>query len=729
MSGAPARDPARDAGAPDFTTAPPALAVVPRSTPAAASAATRGVWSIRWIVAVAMMLLTAAAVVGVGAVGERNTRRVLVTEFESRLILQARNLAMVASDALLTEVPEWTLLPIIKEIQERQPEIAIIDIVDGAGMVRANFDVRRIGARFESPPGLHLEPAGPALARGETLSASPELLVVSAPIVDAQAHTLGTAWVGLRRSAIERRLDQARRQQAMALAVFLIIGCGIAVWLSSALLRPVAALRAGLERIGRGDLDTPLTMRDRTEIGALAGTVNRMAGELKAAQAELIERERIAHEVELARRIQRALLPTGRKIAGPFVIEGEHRAATEVGGDYFQMFDLLDGRIGIVVADVSGKGLGGSLVTAMLHALMQATATAHASPADLLAALDGQLAGMLERGTFVTMFYGILDPGAGEMIFASAGHNPLLVLHAEDDQVEWLRAQGPPLAALRGRIRARYGEARVVARPGDAWVQYTDGISEAFAHGDGAIFGLDRLAAAAGRSRGSGGRAVLDALVAAVAEWRGGDAPHDDDTLLVISHEPASPTAAEDGVTAADGRDLDRGAGESRSEAACVARLLRARAHGRHLDLTASRQSADRVDAWLSGLPELAALPDRIATLVRLAVQEVVANVVEHACGLDATQRFDVWWAPEGLAGGEFFVRDRGRSFRYRDWEPSRFSDPDIRRRARGFGLDIVHRVMRRVEYHPGTEEGNVTCLTFDPQKTAMREEIHDHHD
>jgi len=677
-----------------------------------------------------MMLLTAAAVVSVSAVGERNTRRALVADFESRLILQARNLAMVGSGALLTDVPEWTLLPLIKEVQGRQPELAIIDVVDRAGIIRADSDVRRIGAGFAVPPGLKPEPGGPVLLPGELLLGNQHLLVVSTPIVDAQSNQLGTAWVGLQRAAIERRLEAARRQQAMVLALFLILGVGAALGISSALLRPIAALQEGLERIGRGDLDTPLAVRDRTEIGALAGTVNRMARELKTAQGELIQRERIAAEVQLAQRIQRSLLPDGRRVAGPFVIEGELQAATEVGGDYFQVFELPGERIGVVVADVSGKGLGGSLVTAMLHALLRATVAAHDSPATLLAAIDRQLGEMLEVGTFVTMFYGILDPGTGELNFASAGHNPLLILRADTDVAEWQRAPGPPLAALRGKLRARYRDVSVVAGPGDVWVQYTDGISEAFAHADDAIFGLDRLAEAAGRGRGHGARAVLDALVGAVAEWRGGILQHDDDTLLVISRElDGAPVAAARGVGAAmNGSASGPEARDAPSESAGIAWLRRAHEDGRRITVAASRRSAEQIDAWLNDLPELATLGDRPGALLRLALQEVSANIIEHACGLDANQCFDIWWIPEAAAAGHFLLHDRGRSFRYQDWQPSHFSDPDVRRRGRGFGLDIVNRVMHRVEYHPATPEGNITLLTFDPQKSSLREEAHEHH-
>jgi serine phosphatase RsbU (regulator of sigma subunit)/anti-sigma regulatory factor (Ser/Thr protein kinase) len=687
----------------------------------------RRTWSIRWLVAGAMVLLTAAAVVSVGAVSERNARRALVAEFESRLVLQARNLAMVGSGALLTDVPEWTLLPLIREIQGRQPELAIIDVVDLGGVIRANTDVRRLGTRFAPPPRLLRELDGPALAPGESLLGNAQFIVVSAPIVDAQARRLGTAWVGLQRSVIERRLEQARRQQALVLVFFLALGTGAALSLSSALLRPLAALRAGLERIGRGDLDTPLEIRDRTEIGALAGTINRMTRELKSAQSELVERERIAHEVQLAQRIQRTLLPAGRRVAGSFVIEGDQRPATEVGGDYFQMFELPGGRVGVVIADVSGKGLGGSLVTAMLHALLRAIAAAHDSPATLLVTMDRQLGEMLERGTFVTMFYGILDPRTAELTFASAGHNPLLILRAGAPP-RWMRASGAPLAALRGKMQPRYAEVKVKAEPGDVWVQYTDGISEAFAFADEELFGLDRLAEVADGARDGGARGVLDALAAAVTEWRGGKPQHDDDTLLVISHEldeteavPAAPAAGTHDREAA-GNGASGAPPDPVAEEEGLACLSRAQAMGRHVAFPASLQSARGIDEWLDQLPELAGLGARPASLVRLAVQEACGNVIEHACGLDATQTFDVWWVPEGPTAGHFLLRDRGRTFRYQDWKTPLLADPQVRRRGRGFGLEIVRRVMNRVEYYPATREGNLTFLSFDPHLAARGE-------
>jgi serine phosphatase RsbU (regulator of sigma subunit)/anti-sigma regulatory factor (Ser/Thr protein kinase) len=680
------------------------------------SARPRPVWSVRWAVTGAMAALTVAAVISVGAVSERSARRALAAEMEERLALQARNLAMVASGALLTDLPEWTLLPLIKEMRSRQPELAFVDIVDREGIVRADADARNLGARFSPPAELVPEAGAPALPENESLLGNRALLVASSRIVDPRGRTLGTAWVGLRRSAIAERLQAARRSQALMLAFFLVLGVLGALVLSSVLLRPIAALREGLERIGRGDLNTPLAIKGRSEIGALAETVNRMSDELRTAQSEMVERERIAHEVQLAQRIQRSLLPPGQRVVGPFVIEGEQCPAAEVGGDYFQMMDLPRGRLGLVVADVSGKGLGGSLVTAMLHALLRATAATHDSPAALLATLDRQLGEMLERGSFVTMFYGILDPASGSLTFASAGHNPLLVLRRRSGVAEWVAAKGPPLAALRSaHARAKYVDVNVRAEPGDVWIQYTDGISEAFRPADEASFGMERLAETALAARAGGCRVTLDALMAAVAAWRAGTPPHDDDTLLVISRELEPVPLTSHGEAEGNG---------DHAGAEALAWLREAEYSGDRLTLPATLPALRRIDDWLLEVPPLAALREPESGLLRLALHEACANVAEHACGQDPEQRFDLWWVPGAGAAsdaapggpavtGYFLLRDRGRAFRFEDWTPPRLSDPIVRKRGRGLGLEILRRVMSDVSYRSVATEGNFTRLAF----------------
>ena len=333
----------------------------PRATPAAARK--KPVLSIRWIVAGAAAILTTLVVLGVTAVTERRTRAVLLEEMESRTLVEARNLALASTRALLTEYPELLLAPLVKEMTTRQPELAFIAVVDRSGTVQGHPDVRAIGAPFTPPDGLRAVTSPAARKSGEALTENSAMLVASVPVLDPSGRVLGNAYIGMRRSHIDQAVGQVSREQYLILAVFLGTGVVVSFLLMSVLLRPIAALRAGMERIGRGDLGTPVRLRDRTEFGVLADSINEMSSALGKAQGEMVERARLAHEMDLARQIQRSLLPSKPTVAGEFVIEGEQWAAAEVGGDYFDVLPLPDGKVGLAMADVSGKGLAGCLVT------------------------------------------------------------------------------------------------------------------------------------------------------------------------------------------------------------------------------------------------------------------------------------------------------------------------------------------------------------------------------
>lgn len=678
----------------------------------------RPVFSIRWIVAGTAAVLTTLAVLGVTGVMERRTRNVLADEIETRLLLEVRNLALASSGALLTDYPELVLAPLLKEMRARQPELAMIVVLDRSGVIQGHPDVRRIGTRFAPPKDLQRIPFPAPQRRNESLEGNETILLVSAPVLDADGRVLGTALVGMNRSHIEQAINQIGKQQPLILVAFLLTGFAASFFLMSVLLRPIGALRAGIERIGRGDLSTPVELADRTEFGLLAEAVNEMSSALRRAQGEMVERARLAHEMELARQIQRSLLPSKPTVAGEFIIRGEQWAAAEVGGDYFDVLSLPHGKIALAVADVSGKGLAGCLVTSMIFSLLRAYHSSHPSPASLLAALDERLGEILQRGNFVTMFYGILDPESGRLIYSSAGHNPTLVYRRESERVEWFRSKGIPLGAIRGgAIRGTLEDSVIHLAPGDVLVQFTDGISETVAPVDQEQFGFERMERVVLDAARSGAREVLDRLHDTVGSWRGDGLPTDDETVLVVSREsaaePERPAAARAGGSAPDA-------------AATLRRFALAEERGTCLRLEADFGALNRVDAWLEQSGILGGLPHTAAEMLNLALYEACANVVEHSYDEDATQTFELWWNGSGDGGkpprGSFFIRDRGKPFRPEPWKPANFRNPEVRRRGRGLGLDIIYRTMSGVAYHPGTELGNITVLDWDPLMIRARE-------
>jgi len=685
---------------------------------------TRGVIGIRWVATGLAVVLTVGAVLAVAAVAERNTRAALRREIETRLQLQARNLAASSAAALLGDYPELTLVPLLRELRSDQPELAMARVVDHDGRIQGDSDPRVLGTAFSPPAGFGA-PVGP-LSATEFLRIAGPWLVSRSPVRQPDGRVIGAAYIALPLQVIDDRLAASHRQQMLTLGLFTLVGAIAAFLLMSRLLRPMGDLRAGLERIGRGDLDTPIRIGERTELGLLAGTVNEMAVALKRAQTEMLERERLAHEVELAREIQRSLLPAPEVRYGVFEVRGDQRAAAEVGGDYWDVLPLPDGRVGLAIADVAGKGLAGCLVMSMLSALLRTFRHTHHSPAALLAELDARLSETLRPGVFVTMCYSILDPATGRLTYASAGHNPLVVWRRESGAIEVRSSHGIPLAAIRGgAVRATLRDESLQLDAGDVCVQFTDGYTEAFREGSGEQFGIERLEQVVAEHAGRGGRAVLAALESAVRVWAGDAPPADDETLLVL----ASETRAPDFALPAPDHDTD----ETELRAA-LGHLTLAERHGAGLALRARLDQLEALESWVRALPEIATSPATRVEIVTSALYETCANIVEHGCDEDGRAGLEVWWLPEaaaaggglaprrpptssgpdeGEARGWFVIRDTGRPFRPEREKPTDFRDPAVRTRGRGIGLEIIHRAVSRVAYHPATARGNVTILTM----------------
>jgi sigma-B regulation protein RsbU (phosphoserine phosphatase) len=689
--------------------------------------------SVRWIVSGAAIALTAVTVLTVGGLWERSARQALNREAGTRLMLTARNLALTSTQALLSELPELILQPIVVEMQADQPELAFAVVLDLNGEIRGHLDSRKLGDAFQMPEGLVSDEIPIALDPGERLAGNAELLVASAPVRHPSGESIGTVVVGFRRATIDSVLRATQRNQLMVVAALLVVGALAATVLMSLLLRPVAALRAGLERIGRGDLETPVMLSDRTEFGLLAQTMNEMSTRIRAAQTEMLERERLAREVELAREIQASLLPADAIKMSGFVIEGTNRPAAEVGGDYYDLFALPDGKIALAVADVSGKGLAGCMVTSMLSALLRAFRAIELSPSSLLVRLEENLSGTLLPGTFITIFYGLLDPRTGKLIFASAGHSPTLVYRRANGKGEWLRSRGIPIGAVRGGALKRTLEDRtVILHPGDVLVQYTDGINEAFDPTGERQFGFKRLEGAVVAAAPNGCKAVIESVRQAVAAWSLAGAPEDDETMLVVSREGVREEAGSTDQSAPAREDALRAIAEARQTG------QRLRLHG---DLAA----LSRIRSWISHCPGLKELSPADATMLESGLFEVCANIIEHGYHQDPRKMFDIWWLPgpsEALSRltektahgdcrerrsacvreGRFVIIDHGPPFDPTAVVSPDLSDARVRRRGRGFGLQIIRATMNFIAYYPGTAEGNITLLGFDPARARSKE-------
>lgn len=249
---------------------------------------------------------------------------------------------------------------------------------------------------------------------------------------------------------------------------------------------------------------------------------------LSAAQAELVEKQKLEHELALARDIQMSLLPPALPSVPGFDFGARLLPMSQVGGDFYDFIPLGDGKLGIAVGDVSGHGMPAALIMAITLALLRAEACLGCSPSQVLTSVNEELLKLGTRRMFVTVLYGVLDASTGEFVYARAGHEPPVVA---------LPGTAPGLADLTGgQMLGLFPEVvlsdvRQNLPPGGSLVLYTDGVIEARG-AEREFFGEERLADAVLQTRAWTAQAVCDSLMAAVAAHAGGLPQQDDITIV-----------------------------------------------------------------------------------------------------------------------------------------------------------------------------------------------------
>jgi len=276
----------------------------------------------------------------------------------------------------------------------------------------------------------------------------------------------------------------------------------------------------------------PFLPGDRRTLGLFA---NQAAIALENARLHLraLEQERLEREMHLAAEIQRQILPKGAPQVPGYQLAGWNRPAREVGGDYYDMFPTGSGRMGLVVGDVSGKGIPAALMVSTLHSALRLLIDQTGIGPPLLEKLNKHILDSSMPNKFITMFLAELDPHTGHLLYANAGHNPGLLLRT-DGRVEELGSGGVPLGILPG---SRYQAREVVVGPGDLLCLYSDGITEAESVEE-EEHGMERLCDVLRAHREDPAiQSVLEAIQESVETFTRGKPQGDDQTLLVLRRD------------------------------------------------------------------------------------------------------------------------------------------------------------------------------------------------
>jgi serine phosphatase RsbU (regulator of sigma subunit)/anti-sigma regulatory factor (Ser/Thr protein kinase) len=344
---------------------------------------------------------------------------------------------------------------------------------------------------------------------------------------------------------------------------------------------------------------------DLAKRGAPALRVAQLVRQLVHQQAvELRARERIEQELRVAQLIQQQFLPREVPDLPGWRVATYYQPARAVGGDFYDFIELPDGRVGLVCGDVTDKGVPAALVMATTHSILRGDGSRLSSPGRVLERANDLLFAEIPPQMFVTCLYGVLDPATGRLRYANTGHN-LPYVQTADGVVE-LRATGMPLGLMPAMS---YEEQEATLEPGDTLLLHSDGLVEAH-DPERRMFGFSRLMALVGGC--SGGRELIDLLLAELREFTGPGWEQEDDITLVTVQRAALPAVPESPAPAhAGSRDIGARVltefsvpSEPGSERQAMAQVAQAVAD---LDLAAERL-------------------ERLKT----AVAEAVVNAIEH---------------------------------------------------------------------------------------------------
>jgi serine phosphatase RsbU (regulator of sigma subunit)/anti-sigma regulatory factor (Ser/Thr protein kinase) len=414
---------------------------------------------------------------------------------------------------------------------------------------------------------------------------------------------------------------------------------------------------------------------DRKLLDNLAGQAApalRVAQLVREQEAEAATRQRFEQELEVARLIQQNFLPKELPDLPGWQVAAFYRPAREVGGDFYDVIPLPDGRVGFVIGDVTDKGVPAALVMSATRSVLRASAQRLIEPGEVLERVNEHLCPDMPEKMFVTCLYGVLDPESGLLRFANAGHD-LPYVRTADGVIE-LRARGMPLGLMPGMS---YEEKEATLEPGDSVLLHSDGVLEA--HDDERdMFGAPRLKETMGR--GPGGREMIDHVLSSLAAFTGPDAEQEDDITMVTLQ-----------------RSAGGGATSANSNGRVLADFELPSAPGNE------REAIERVADAVASLGLEAPRLERLKT----AVGEATMNAMEHGneYRADRPVSIRVVQTSERLS---VLVSDQGGAD-----ELSAAEAPDLqaklegRQKPRGWGLLLIEKMVD--ETRTTSEEGKRT--------------------
>ena len=444
------------------------------------------------------------------------------------------NLTLNSKDYLFNR-DDLGLANLVFNAKKGKGEIAYLLILDQEGKIWASTaNQTEVLSSYRFPPAINpLLYSTPQRYFEQNLGYIYHLIQ---PVTESK-NLLGSVHLGLLESKIRAQIQDSKQGLINILSLILVFGF-LAIYISSSwLVQPLRKFKEDIKRSEEKNGKTELSSPQQDEIGEIAQSFQEISSKFKETQ-KLLDQEKIKQEVELAYHIQKVLLPQSVPQIEGFEIATIYKSALEVGGDYFDFIWVDKDNLGVVVADVSGKGVTASMYMGMLRTALRLVAQGEKDPKKTLVKVNHLISADLKRGHFVTVFYLILDIPQKMITYASAGHNPLILYSSNEDKFHFLNPKGIPLGLVlpEGVSFEQKLQTESLALHSQDWLfLYSDGITEAM-NSRKETFGREKLLNLIKENKDRTAPEFSRELLNLLTSFTEGASPADDITLVALKN-------------------------------------------------------------------------------------------------------------------------------------------------------------------------------------------------
>ena len=351
-------------------------------------------------------------------------------------------------------------------------------------------------------------------------------------------NKLGYIVLRVRKNKYDTYLRKSRNTTIDYSVSILLRTIFLSIIFSGLFLRSLRLLTRSADEIGRGNLNKVILLRGSDEFGQLADTLNNMTNNLRLAQGDLVTKARMEEELKLAQEIQATLLPEELPSIDGFSFAGYYVAQTETGGDYYDFLtNIGKSHLGIVVADVSGHGVGAGLVMTMVRSVIRSQAIGIGRAANVIKKINPFIYRDTTSKMYATLWYGVLNSETKVLNYSIAGHNPAIIYNPVKKTFGLLKTGGMAVGVVDNDIFADSVESHAVQLgKGDIFIQYTDGVTEAM-NANQDEYGEDRFYDCIKKLGDIPADKIVEEIVNDIQKFTGGIEQSDDITMVVMKVE------------------------------------------------------------------------------------------------------------------------------------------------------------------------------------------------